>query len=303
MKTDIRTLDLNLLKTLDALLDERSVTRAAQRLSLTQPAVSGMLVRLREYFDDPLFTRAPHGMVPTLRAQQLAVSVKQILSDIDALLKPAQFDPQTAALTFTVAATDYALKAVIVPFIAALRMRAPGIRVRVVPVEPERLTTQFEQGKIDLALLTPDSTPGDLHSRALYDETYVCILRADHPEANNALTLDSFCKLEHALVSYEGESFWGVTDDALADIGRKRQIGLSVSSFLVLPDVLAISDMIAVVPARLAHTDARIQVLPPPLPIKGFTKSMAWHERTHRDPAQQWLRNVVHEISQKKARH
>ena len=301
MKSDIRTLDLNLLKTLDALLDERSVTRAAQRLSLTQPAVSGMLNRLRDYFDDPLFSRTPHGIVPTLRAQQLAAPVKQILSDIDILLKPTQFDPLTAALTFTVAATDYALKAVIVPFIAALRVRAPGIRVRVIPVEPVLLTTQFEQGKIDLALLTPDSTPDNLHSWALYDEEYVCLMRHAHPDAGQPLTLDRFCALEHVLVSYVGESFWGVTDEALASVGRQRQIGLSVSSFLVLPDILAISDMIAVVPARLAYDDTRMHVLPPPLPITGFTKSMAWHERTHRDAAHQWLRNLVHETSQLRA--
>ncbi|MBJ8741874.1 LysR family transcriptional regulator [Citrobacter sp. FDAARGOS_156] len=301
MISDIRTLDLNLLKTLDALLDERSVTRAAQRLSLTQPAVSGMLNRLRDYFDDPLFSRTPHGIVPTLRAQQLAAPVKQILSDIDTLLKPTQFDPLTAALTFTVAATDYALKAVIVPFIAALRVRAPGIRVRVVPVEPALLTTQFEQGKVDLALLTPDTTPDNLHSRGLYDEEYVCLMRHEHPDAGKTLTLDRFCALEHVLVSYEGESFWGVTDETLASVGRQRQIGLSVSSFLVLPDILAISDMIAVVPARLAYDETRMCVLPPPLPIAGFTKSMAWHERTHRDAAHQWLRNLVHETSQFKA--
>ncbi|HGN9373146.1 TPA: LysR family transcriptional regulator [Citrobacter pasteurii] len=300
MKSDIRTLDLNLLKTLDALLDERNVTRAAQRLSLTQPAVSGMLNRLRDYFDDPLFVRTPHGIVPTLRARAMAAPIKQILSDIDILLKPAQFDPLTETLTFTVAATDYALKAVIVPFIAALRARAPGIRVRIVPVEPEQLTTQFEQGKIDLALLTPDSTPDNLHNRPLYNEEYVCLMRHDHPDAHQALTLDRFCALEHVLVSYKGENFWGVTDDALADVGRKRQIGLSVSSFLVLPDILAISEMIAVVPARLAYTDPRMHVVSPPLPIAGFTKSMAWHERTHRDAAHQWLRNLVHATSQSK---
>lgn len=300
MKSDIRTLDFNLLKTLDALLDERNVTRAAQRLSLTQPAVSGMLNRLRDYFDDPLFVRTPHGIVPTLRARAMAAPIKQILSDIDILLKPAQFDPLTETLTFTIAATDYALKAVIVPFIAALRARAPGIRVRVVPVEPEQLTTQFEQGKIDLALLTPDSTPENLHNRPLYNEEYVCLMRHDHPDARQALTLDRFCALEHVLVSYKGESFWGVTDEALAEVGRKRQIGLSVSSFLVLPDILAISEMIAVVPARLAYTDPRMHVVSPPLPITGFTKSMAWHERTHRDAAHQWLRNLMHETSQSK---
>lgn len=298
MKPDLRTLDLNLLKTLDALLDERSVTRAAARLSLTQPAVSGMLTRLRDNFGDPLFIRAPHGMVPTLRAQQLAPVVKQILNDINMLLQPARFDPLTADFTFTLAATDYALKAVVVPFIAALKVRAPNIRVRVIPVEPERLTAQFEQGKIDLALLTPSTTPGDLHSRTLYKERYVCMLRADHPDARAPLSLDRFCALEHILVSYEGESFWGVTDDALAKVGRKRRVGLSVSSFLVLPEVLAVSEMIAVVPSRLASARASICVQEPPVAIHGFTKSMAWHERTHRDPAQQWLRELLHETSQ-----
>lgn len=299
MKTDIRTLDLNLLKTLDALLDERSVTRAAARLSLTQPAVSGMLNRLRDYFDDPLFIRVPHGIVPTTRAEALAAPVKRILADIDVLLQPTEFDPLSASLTFTVAATDYALRAVVVPFIAALKVQAPAVRVRVVPVEPDRLVSQLEQGKIDLALLTPHTTPDELHSRALYDETYVCMMRADHPNAGKSLTLERFCALEHVLVSYEGESFHGVTDDALARIGRTRYIGLSVSSFLVLPEVLAISDMLAVVPARMAENRQGMWVGEAPVDIAGFTKSMAWHGRTHRNPAQAWLRGLMLETSQR----
>lgn len=299
MKADIRTLDLNLLKTLDALLDERSVTRAAARLSLTQPAVSGMLNRLRDYFDDPLFIRAPHGIVPTARAQMLAAPVKRILAEIDLLLQPVTFDPLTARLTFTIAATDYALRAVVVPFIAALKLRAPDIRVRVVPVEPERLLARLEQGSVDLALLTPHTTPEELHSRALYDERYVCMMRADHPDAGAPLSLDRFCALEHVLVSYEGESFHGVTDDALADRGRERRVGLSVSSFLVLPEVLAISDMIAVVPERMAENRPGMFVCETPLPVPGFTKSMAWHGRAHRHPAQAWLRGLLLETSQR----
>jgi transcriptional regulator, LysR family len=299
MKADLRTLDLNLLKTLDALLDERSVTRAAARLALTQPAVSGMLNRLRDYFDDPLFIRAPHGMVPTTRAEDLAAPVKRILADIDVLLQPVAFDPADADLTLTLAATDYALRAVVVPFIAALKVQAPNIRVRVVPVEPERLVSQLEQGKIDLALLTPHTTPDELHSRALYDERYACMMRADHPDAGSPLTLDRFCALEQVLVSYEGESFHGVTDDALARIGRTRRVGLSVSSFLVLPDVLAICDMIAIVPERMAENRAGIYVCNAPVDIPGFTKSMAWHGRTHRNPAQVWLRGLLLETSQR----
>jgi transcriptional regulator, LysR family len=299
MNADIRSLDLNLLRALDALLDERSVTRAAARLSLTQPAVSGMLTRLRGAFDDPLFVRAPHGMVPTLRAQALAAPIKQVLADIDTLLQPTRFDPQTAVMTWTIAATDYALKAVIVPFIAALKQRAPGIRVRVVAVEAEKLFAQAERGDIDVALLTPHSTPGELHGRALYEEEFVCLLRNDHPDAHEPLTLDRFCALEHVLVSWQGDSFRGITDDALAAIGRERRVGLSVSSFLVVPEVLAVSEMIAVVPRRLASTTEGFCLLVPPLPIPGFTKSMAWHERSHRDPAHQWLRALLLETSQR----
>lgn len=301
MKSDIRNLDLNLLKTLDALLDERSVTRAATRLSLTQPAVSGMLTRLREAFNDPLFIRAPHGMVPTLRAQALASPVKQLLTDAEALLQPAVFEPLNANFTWTIAATDYALKAVIVPFIAALKPLAPGIRVRIIPESPATLFAQTERGEVDIALLTPHSTPPDLHSRALYQEEYVCLMRADHPQAAAPLTLDLFCELEHVLVSWQGDSFRGVTDDALATLGCSRRVGLSVSSFLVLPEVLAVSDMIAVVPRRLAKMASGMKISPPPLAIPGFTKSMAWHERSHRDPAQQWLRELLHQTAQQEA--
>ncbi|HCB1500427.1 DNA-binding transcriptional LysR family regulator [Klebsiella oxytoca] len=301
MKSDIRNLDLNLLKTLDALLAERSVTRAATRLSLTQPAVSGMLTRLREAFNDPLFIRAPHGMVPTLRAQALASPVKQLLTDAEALLQPAVFEPLNADFTWTIAATDYALKAVIVPFIAALKPLAPGIRVRIIPESPATLFAQTERGEVDIALLTPHSTPPDLHSRALYQEEYVCLMRADHLQAAAPLTLDLFCELEHVLVSWQGDSFRGVTDDALAALGRSRRVGLSVSSFLVLPEVLAVSDMIAVVPRRLAKMASGMKIAPPPLAIPGFTKSMAWHERSHRDPAQQWLRELLHQTVQQEA--
>src|SRR6516225_214636 len=135
MQTDIRTVDLNLLRTLDALLDERNVTKAAQRLSLTQPAVSGMLTRLRESFDDPLFVRTQRGIVPTLRALELAAPLKQILGEIDALLRPPAFDPATAELTLSIASTDYALQVVVLPFLEALRRKASGVRVAVVPVQ------------------------------------------------------------------------------------------------------------------------------------------------------------------------
>lgn len=294
MQSDIRTIDLNLLRTLDALLDERNVTKAAQRLALTQPAVSGMLTRLREGFDDPLFVRTQRGIVPTLRALELAAPLKQILGEIDALLRPQAFDPATAELTLTVASTDYALQAVVLPFLEALRRKAPGVRVAVVPVQDALLQTQFERGEIDLALVTPESALPDLHARRLFDERYVCVMRAGHPDARGgALSLDRFCELDHALVSYSGGSFRGITDDALARLGRERRVTVSVTSFLVLPSILKSSDLIAVVPQRLVARSKGLVTLEPPLEIPGFTKTVAWHERTHRASAHRWVRELL----------
>lgn len=293
---DIRTLDLNLLKTLDALLDERSVTRAADRLGLTQPAVSGMLARLRKSFDDPLFVRTQRGMVPTLRAEELAARVKQVLGEIEGLLKPVEFDPSTADFTLSLAATDYALRAIVTPFLAALRQRAKKLRVAVRPIENDRMLSQFERGDLDIALTTPETTPADLHARRLFDEQYVCALREDHPSiAKGRLSLDRFCAIDHALVSYAGDSFSGVTDDALAKLRRRRRVVLSIASFLVLPDILRASDLVAVVPQRLVRGEVGLALVAPPLDIPGFTKVAAWHERTHRDAGHRWVRRLLFE--------
>lgn len=292
MPADIRTFDFNLLKALDALLDERSVTGAAARLSLTQPAVSGILTRLREHFDDPLFVRAGRGMVPTSRALELAGPVKQLLAEVDRMLRPQGFDPASASLTLTIAATDYALRAVMVPFLSALRQQAPGIRVAVTPVD-DSLHTQLERGDVDLALITPETSAPELHTQLLFEERYVCVLRADHPDAAAPLSLERFCALDHALVSYRGSPFSGATDKALAAMGRERRVTLSVTSFLVLQDFLRVSDLIAVVPHKLAMLTDGLALLEPPLPIAGFTKIAAWHERTHRDPGRNWVRALL----------
>ncbi len=294
MNTDIKHLDFNLLKTLDALLDERSVTRAAQRLSLTQPAVSGMLTRLRESFDDPLFVRAQRGIVPTLRAQALAGPVKQLLSDIDALLRPQAFEPATATMTLTLASTDYALRAVVVPFLGALRQQAPNIRVAVRPIDYKALDGQMDRGEVDLALITPDNLVPGIHAVTLFEEQYVCVMRAGHPDAKGgALPLERFCALDHVLVSSSGGSFTGVTDSALARIGRARRVVTSVTSFLVLPEILLVSDLIAVVPRRLALDQPGLVTMEPPVEVPGFSKTLAWHERSHRDAGHQWVRSLL----------
>ena len=294
MNPDIRNLDLNLLKALDALLDERSVTRAADRLSLTQPAVSGMLNRLRDSFGDPLFVRAQRGIIPTLRAEQLAAPIKQLLADIESLLQPLGFDPLNASLTLKIASTDYALRAVVVPFLRALNEHAPNIRVSVQPVDDQMLASQLDQGDIDLALVTPDTIPTGLHASPLFDERYVCVMRTDHPDAiKGTISLDRFCAVDHVLVSPSGGGFRGVTDIALERIGRTRRVITSVTSFLILPDILMQSDLIAVVPLRLARHQTGLRIMEPPVEIPGFSKTLVWHERTHRHAGHQWIRSLL----------
>ena len=257
-----------------------------------------MLTRLRDFFDDPLFVRTRHGMVPTLRASELASPVKQILTDIAILLKPLDFIPITAELTYTIVATDYALKAVIIPLMAALKQRAPLIKVAVRPVDNARIYQQLSRGEVDMALLTPQTTPDDLHGRALYEEHYVCVASGHHPlAAGQEITLEQFCEQEHILVSTEGK-FTGVTDEVLAELRLTRRVGMSVNSFLVIPDILRLTNMIAVVPHRMVPADSDLVIIPLPLKVPGFTKSMAWHERTHRDSAHQWIRALCVEVSQ-----
>lgn len=296
---DIRTLDLNLLRALDALLDERSVTRAADRLALTQPAVSGMLTRLRESFGDPLFLRSQRGVVPTLRALELAGPVKRILDEIDGLLQPPRFDPATAQFTLSVAATDYALQAIMVPFLRRLRQEAPNLKVAVRPIEAKRMQSALEQGELDLVLITPEHAAPDLHTRHLFREHYVCALREGHPDATpDRMTLDRFCALDHALVSYTGGGFSGVTDAELAKLGRSRRVVLSITSFLVLLDILRQTDLITVVPAKLLNEAEGVRLLAPPLAIPGFDKLAAWHDRTHRDAGHRWVRALLFETCQ-----
>ena len=294
MKSDIRKLDLNLLRALDALLDERSVTRAADRLALTQPAVTGMLNRLRESFDDPLFVRTQRGIVPTPRAEQLAVPIKQLLADVECMLQPQAFDPLTANMTVKLASTDYALRAIVVPFLSVLRQRAPNIRVSVLPIDDQGLQLQLDRGDIDLALVTTEATASGLRAKLLFDESYVCVMRSDHPDAaNDTLSLDRFCALDHVLVSPSGGGFLGVTDEALKKVGRSRRVTVSVTSFLVLPEILMVSDLIAVVPRRLAVRHDGLTLVEPPVEIPGFSKMLAWHERTHRDACYQWIRSLM----------
>lgn len=292
----IKTLDLNLLKALNALLDERNVTRAAEKLSVSQPAMSGMLTRLRDSFNDPLFIRTQHGILPTDRALSLAVPVKNILDQAAHLLDEPEFQPATAKMKITLAGTDYSMRTVVIPFLTALRRQAPNIQVAITLINERTLQEDLERGTLDFVLTTPTQAPAGLHIRTLFEEHYVCALRTDHPILQQGEPdLAQFCQLEHALVSPNGNGFTGVVDQALQTLGATRRVSLSLQSFLILPDILRNSDLCAVTPSRLVTHQPGISYFSPPVTVPGFTKVLAWHERTHRNPAHQWLRELMFE--------
>lgn len=291
---NIRRLDLNLLITLDALLAEHNVTRAAERLHLSQPSVSAQLVRLRDMLGDPLLLPGPRGMRPTARAEALREPLRLALDALEHAVAPAAgFDPATADVTWRIAASDYSETTLVLPAAVRLREAAPGTRLAVLELAPSRLARQTEQGEIDLALHTSECAPPGLRSRLLFNERYVLAGRVGHPRLKRRPTLAQFCALDHVLVSPDGGGFHGATDQALAEQGLTRRVVLSVPHFLFVRSVLASTDLVAMLPERLARGCPELQVVEAPLTVPGYEIAMLWHERQHRDPAHQWLRDHI----------
>jgi DNA-binding transcriptional LysR family regulator len=300
-----RQLDLNLLVALDALLVEGNVTRAAERLGLSQPAMSHALNRLRVLLDDPILVRTPRGMVPTPRAEELAPAIHAALDDIDRALRGRPpFDPSTARRAFTIAAVDLSELTILPPLLARIAEDAPGIDLLVRPLRLDTIEEELESGLVDVAfvVLNADDDLGALRQR-LFHESFVCVVRADHPTVGEALTIEEFVALDHALVGPRGRR-GGFVDSELARLGLTRRVALMVPHFLVAPMVVAKSDLILTLPERIARAFAailplRIVPTPAPLTLAGFDVSQIWHERQSLDPAHAWLRGLIADVCRK----
>jgi DNA-binding transcriptional LysR family regulator len=292
---DTRRLDLNLLVTLEALLVEQNVTRAAARLHLSQPAVSTQLNRLRKVFDDLLLIPAQRGMTPTVKAIELLDPLRQALDQVRATVSTHRnFDPAKAELTIAIACTDYLQAALIEPLVVELRRRAPGVRIAVRNLDLPQLEAQMGRGDVDLALMTPTDAPSNLRTRHLFNERYVLVGRRNHPRLRNGMTPKQFAELEHVIVSLRGGDFVTPVDHSLAALGLRRNVVLSAASFLFVPDIVSRSDFVALVPERLVHdrTD-KLKLIQTPFPVEGFAVGMVWHERSHGHSGQRWIREVV----------
>jgi DNA-binding transcriptional LysR family regulator len=300
---DGKRLDLNLLVTLEALLAEQNVTRAAARLHLSQPAVSAQLARLRALFDDPLLVPAQRGMTPTAKALELLAPLRQALDQVRATVSDhASFDPARAQLTLTIACTDYLQAVVVQPLCLALQQRAPGVRVAMRGLDLQALDAQMVRGEVDLAVMTPAAAPPNLRSRALFDEDYVLIGRHAHPRLRRGLTVQAYAQLDHVVVSLRGGDFATPVDDTLAALGLRRRVAVSAASFLLVPQLVAQSDLVALVPGRLARGSVhRLRTVAPPFPVEGFAVGMVWHERNHGHAGHRWLRETLHAMVAAKA--
>jgi len=296
---NIRTFDLNLLKAFDALLEECSVSRAAARVHLSQPAMSNALARLRDALDDPVLVRTPQGMEPTARALALKGPVRQALLQIEtAISAQPEFDPRTAQRTFVVSATDYMEFLVLPRLMHLLQEQAPGIDIRVRSLQLNAPEEPLDSGDVDLAFGFFADVPKRLNRRHLFTETMTCLVRADHPVLYQSWNLQRFVDLSHLFVATRQVST-GVVDSILADKGLSRRIALVVPHFLVVPYIIAETDLIVTVNSRIADTYIRelpLRTLPPPLDLPEFPITMLWHPRSDGDPGVAWLRRVLVDI-------
>jgi DNA-binding transcriptional LysR family regulator len=307
---NFRTLDLNLLRVFDVVMTERHVTRAAARLAITQPAVSNALRRLREATHEELFIPGPHGVVPTEHAELLWPIVRAALAKLQQAFEPQDFDPRQArGLGVTVALAD-ATAALFVPALARRFQREQvQLGLRVVPLTTRDPREMLEQGRADVALGFFPELPGLLQAEGetslfrraeLYATAYVCVMRADHPlAAPGALSLDAYCAARHLRVSFAGRPR-GFVDDALARIGRQREVAMTVNSYFSAGLTVQQCDLLTVLPSSFVPAmgfGERLAVRRLPFELLGIEISQAWHARHELDPAQRWLRAELQAVA------
>lgn len=295
--------DLNLLAILDTLLSEGSVTRAARRLNLTQPAVSNALGRLRALFDDPLLERSGKEMQPTRRARQLMTPLREALSKIEStLLSHDAFDPRTAKHTVRIATTDYVSAVVLPELLVYLRENSPGTQVVVSEINTRDPLAMLDSADVDLLWGSLGKTSPYVHRQDLFADKWVCVVRNKHPIVHGRMSAKQFRELPHLEVRPQHGSTGGTIDEILVQIGARRDVALSMPHLLAAPYVLLRSNLILTVASRIAAklcADFPLQALRHPLKLKPFVVSQLWHQRTHTDAAQAWFRKVVAEVTAK----
>lgn len=307
---NISRIDLNLLVYLDVLLQERNVSRAAERLGITQPAMSNSLKRLRDLFGDPLLIRTGSGMKPTERALDLESQVRDILASTEQVMRPAAaFDPQTSRRVFRIMASDYAESTLLPAVLGKLRDEAPFITLDI--LTPSDVTFQdVEKGKVDLAVNRFDYLPQSFHQLPVWRDGFGCLMHRDNPALED-FTLDNYLAMPHIWVSKTGAGIGtgmnpkssqklGWVDDALSEINKKRRIRVFTRHYLVASLLAEQPDLIATVPYRFAQLFAdtpKLELRKPPFPIVPIELKLAWSPLLQHNNAHRWLRQLVIEAA------
>lgn len=292
---EVRRFDLNLLVALDALLEERNVSKAAARLGLSQPAMSRALGRLRKSFGDQLLVRGQHGYVPTSRAEDLIAPVRRVLQESRALLEPGAFDPKTSRAQFRITTNDHCGFVLMPDLIGAIRAQAPGIDIEVTRLDGDSLD-HLANGDADLLIGRPPPIARAGHLvQLLLEEPYVCALRDGHPAMKGGITLKDYCAYPHCAADANG-FLTGDIDAALTALGEQRRIALRTSDFIAALFIVASSDLIQTAPRSLAEQiapAAGLALADLPFKIAPAPIGQIWHERHQTDPGHAWLRAQV----------
>ena len=310
MSLNIAKVDLNLLVYLDVLLREGSVTKAANQLSITQPAMSNGLKRLRDLFKDPLLVRTSDGMTPTKRALELRPVIRDVLSRLESSIQPeAEFDPATSKRTFRIMTSDYAESTLLLELIGKLSSLAPNITLDL--ITPSDVTFHdVEQGKVDMAINRFDELPLSFHQKVIWYDSFSCVIGSDHVARDN-FALDAYLQGQHIWVSKTGFGVGvgidptevqklGWVDAELIKIGKKRDIRVFTRHYHAALQLAKTQNLIATLPSKAAKIfkdDPSITVVPPPFDIPPIALKMAWSALLHHDAGHVWLRRLINEVA------
>ena len=290
----LQQLDLNLLIALDVLIEEAGVSKAAERLNMSQSTMSYSLKKLRTILDDDILIRTSRQMEVTPYAREIGDRLKQILVEIQGtLLEKETFDPISSDETFRIALSDYTEATIGTNLIQAITTQAPNIRIRINNLNKETVMDALDENRVDLAIDTHLSLKSWHVSEDLYREEFVCVLGGD--DAVDEMSLNDYVARKHILVSLR-DDFEGASDRILERQQQSRRVVWSTSHFMSVPFLLDNSDCVALLPRRMAEQCAKtmsLRIFPPPIPVEGFTVSMVWHQRKNNSPQHQWLRQQI----------
>ncbi|MCX6123893.1 MAG: LysR family transcriptional regulator [Proteobacteria bacterium] len=293
----LRDFDLNLLRLFQEIYDSKSISIAAKRIGITQPAVSNALRRMRLALKDELFVPTSEGMLATVFAETVAAKVLPLLREIDAeLIGAGPFDPATWSQVMRFGVTDYAVTTITQQLIPNLMAQAPNGRIHQIVMKDRNPHDELTTGALDLAIGSFTKEPANFYQKELYTDSFAVITRKNHPIlGRKKINAEYYAAAQHLLIAPWG-SAWGAVDHSLSQIGLSRVIHITVPYFDAAPGIIANSNLISTVPRQLAlkwREQFNLQLLEPPISISDFSISMLWHRRTHKSPAHEWVRKAV----------